>query len=107
MGRSLYQKLPEVVSLNWQEAQVVSLNWKEAQRLAYSVEQPSRLWCRSTALRRRSGWWAGRYIKCCPKLWPALEVRGVSVLYLLREGAEIFVCSLEMCVLIPTLESTR
>ena len=30
--------------------------------------------------------------------WPALDVRGVSVLCLLREGAEIFVCSLEMCV---------
>ena len=30
--------------------------------------------------------------------WPALDVRGVSVLCLLREGAEIFVCCLEMCV---------
>ena len=42
-----------------------------------------------------SGGWAGRYIKCCPKLWPALDVRGVSVLCLLREGAEFFVCPLE------------
>ena len=39
--------------------------------------------------------------------WPALDVRGVSVLCLLREGAEIFVCSLEMCVLMRTLASTR
>ncbi len=30
--------------------------------------------------------------------WPALDVRGVSVLCLLREGAEIFVCCFEMCV---------
>ncbi len=30
--------------------------------------------------------------------WPALDVRGVSVLCLLREGAEFFVCPLEMCV---------
>jgi hypothetical protein len=66
VGRSLYQKLPQVVS--------------------------------SSIHGGASGGWAGRYIKCCPKLWPALDVRGVSVLYLLREGAEIFVCCLEMCV---------
>ena len=74
MGRSLYQKLPQVVS--------------------------------SSIHGGASGGWAGRYIKCCPKLWPALDVRGVSVLYLLREGAEIFVCCLEMCVAyVRTLES--
>ncbi len=41
--------------------------------------------------------------------WPALDVRGVSVLCLLRasEGAEIFVCSLELCVLMRAVESTR
>jgi len=37
--------------------------------------------------------------------WPAFDVRGVSVQCLLREGAEIFGCSLEMCVVIRTLES--
>ena len=30
--------------------------------------------------------------------WHAFDVRGVSVQCLLREGAEIFVCPLEMCV---------
>ncbi len=67
VGKSLYQKLPQVVS--------------------------------SSIHGGASGGWAGRYIKCCPNLWPALDVRGVSVLYLLREGAEIFVCCLEMCVM--------
>ena len=30
--------------------------------------------------------------------WPAFDVRGVSVHCFIREGAEFFVCPLEMCV---------